>query len=203
MSSMQSAPADHPGHQRGHLQPGVGLLCRRHAQMRIGQPTQVGQVGQRQHRNQPSRRHQIRVIEHRSPRPRRMRKLHPRDALRVGPIGAFASPNLPARQGISPLRHAHTIRITGGSGLNRQRCEQFGNASPHLCASRCWGRRLGALETGAGLGSGLRPAQRRTAPHHLRLADPRHLRRQGFLRRRRLPARGRGTPCGCSRRTGA
>ena len=42
---------------------------------------QAGRVGQRQHRNQPSRRHQIRVIEHRSPRRAGVRKLHPRDAL--------------------------------------------------------------------------------------------------------------------------
>ena len=34
---------------------------------------------------------------------------------RVGLIGALASPKLPARQGISSFRHAHTIKITGGS----------------------------------------------------------------------------------------
>src|SRR6188474_1923404 len=37
---------------------------------------------------------------------------------RVGPIGAFASPNLPARQGISPLRHAQKLTPIGGSRLS-------------------------------------------------------------------------------------
>src|SRR6476661_2425835 len=50
---------------------------------------------------------------------------------RVGLIGAFASPNLPARQGISSFRHAHTIRITGGSGLRSVRAA--GHRPPAPC----------------------------------------------------------------------
>jgi len=67
---------DHPGHQGGDLQPGVGALIRRHTQMLIGQGSQTGRVGQRQHRDQPSRRHQIRVIEHRRHRRGRVRQFH-------------------------------------------------------------------------------------------------------------------------------
>ena len=47
---------------------------------------------------------------------------------RVGPIGAFASPNLPARQGISSLRHAHTPELIGGSRLRE--CAGCGGDCP-------------------------------------------------------------------------
>ena len=46
-----------------------------------------------------------------------MREFHLRDALPGGGVGTVASPNLPARQGISLLRHAHTPKLIGGSRL--------------------------------------------------------------------------------------
>jgi hypothetical protein len=54
---------DHPRHQRGHLQPGMRALVGRHTQMLIGQAPQSRPVGQRQHRDQPCGRHEIRVVE--------------------------------------------------------------------------------------------------------------------------------------------
>ena len=72
---------DHPGDQRGDLQPGVRALVGRHPQVLIGQVPQPGRLGQRQHRDQPRRRHQIRIVEHHRGRPQGVRELHLRDAL--------------------------------------------------------------------------------------------------------------------------
>jgi hypothetical protein len=54
---------DHPRHEGGHLQPGIRALVGRHTQTLIGQASQTGPVGQRQHRDQPGGRHKIRVVE--------------------------------------------------------------------------------------------------------------------------------------------
>jgi hypothetical protein len=75
---------DHPGDQRGDLQARIRALVGRHTQMPTGQFLKSCGPGQRQHRNQPGRGHQIRIIEHRRGRARRVAKLHLRDALRTG-----------------------------------------------------------------------------------------------------------------------
>lgn len=50
-----------------------------------------------------------------------MKEFHLRDALPSRAIGTVASPNLSARQGISTLRHAHTLKNIGGSRLSAVR----------------------------------------------------------------------------------
>ena len=110
---------DHPGDQRGHLQPGVRALVGRHTQMLIGQtaaarprrpapapgpaPPTTPDSG---HRTPPtSDRECERVASQRCPSG-------------LSRFGTVASPNLPARQGISSLRHAHTTTLIGGSRLS-------------------------------------------------------------------------------------
>jgi hypothetical protein len=48
-----------------------------------------------------------------------VREFHLRDALPGGSDWTVASTNLPARQGISSLRHAQRPKLIGGSRLNR------------------------------------------------------------------------------------
>ena len=74
------AARDHPGHQRGHLQPGVRALVRRHTQMLIGQTAQPRPVRQRQDRHQPGGRHEIRVVERHGRAGEGVREFHLRDA---------------------------------------------------------------------------------------------------------------------------
>lgn len=58
-----------PGDQRGHLQPGVGALVRRDRRSLLRELGEPGRLGQRHHRDQPGRRHEIRIVErHRGPR---------------------------------------------------------------------------------------------------------------------------------------
>jgi hypothetical protein len=52
---------DHPGHERGDLQPGVRALVRGHAQVLIGQTAQPRPVRECQHWDEPGGRHEIRV----------------------------------------------------------------------------------------------------------------------------------------------
>ena len=65
MSSMLSAPATIPATSEVDLQPGVRALVRRHRQVLIGQLLQPGRLGQRDHRDQPGRRHAD--SDHRTP----------------------------------------------------------------------------------------------------------------------------------------
>ena len=58
---MLSAPATRD--QRGHLQPGVRALVRRHRQLLLGHCLQTRLLGQSQHRDQPAGRHERRIIE--------------------------------------------------------------------------------------------------------------------------------------------
>ncbi len=57
---------DHPSDQRGDLRPGVRALVRRHRQVLRGQGPQTNALSQREHRNQPARRHETRIIEPRT-----------------------------------------------------------------------------------------------------------------------------------------
>ena len=66
---------NHARDQRGHLQPRVRALVARHTQMLPGQLLQPGLLGQAHHRHQPSRRHQIRIVEHRRDPGKSMREL--------------------------------------------------------------------------------------------------------------------------------
>ena len=87
---------DHPHHQRGHLQPGVGALVGRNTQMLLGQLLQARGAGQRQHRNQPCARHEIRLIEGRRGHGAGVRELHLRDALRAGGKRTLDKPDSPS-----------------------------------------------------------------------------------------------------------
>ena len=100
--------SDHPRHQGGHRQPGVRALVARHAEVLTGQRRKPRGVGQRERRDQIRRRHQIRVIEHRRRRPTRVKSFTSEMPFRVVSFGTVASTNLPARQGISLFRRAHT-----------------------------------------------------------------------------------------------
>ena len=70
---MLSAPADHPRDQRGDLRPGVRALVRRHRQVLLGQSSQTRPIGQPQHRNQPTGRHETRSSNTCLPSPGGMR----------------------------------------------------------------------------------------------------------------------------------
>jgi Transposase, Mutator family len=78
----------------------------------IGQLPKTRPLGQRQHRDQATRRHEIRLVEHRRRTGQTVRGSHPRGALRVESVGVFANPNLPARKGILALRHAYLAELT-------------------------------------------------------------------------------------------
>jgi len=54
MSSMLSAPATIPAHQRGDLQPGVGALVARHAHVLTGQACKPSRIGEPKHRARPA-----------------------------------------------------------------------------------------------------------------------------------------------------
>ena len=72
---------DHPADQGGDLQPRVGALVRRHAQVLIGQIAQAGGLGQCKHRDQTTRRHEIRIVERHRRSTKTVRESHPRGAL--------------------------------------------------------------------------------------------------------------------------
>jgi hypothetical protein len=70
--------------------------------MLLGQTVQTRIAGQPKHRNQPCRRHQIRLVEHRRNRPRPVRQLHLTDALRARRSGPRQVPiSQPARASAS------------------------------------------------------------------------------------------------------
>ena len=74
---------DHPHHQRGDLQPRVGALVGRDTEMGLREPVQPRGAGQREHRDQPGRRHQVRIVEPRRGGPGSVAELDRRDALPV------------------------------------------------------------------------------------------------------------------------
>jgi len=82
----------HPRHQRCDFQPGVGALVPRHAQVLTGQACKPSSVGQCQHRDQPRRRQQIRIIEHRQRRRARVREFTSEMPFRVGLTGPSQVP---------------------------------------------------------------------------------------------------------------
>ena len=84
MSSMLSAPATIPATSEATFSPAFAPLSVGTAQLLLGQLLEPRGPGQRQDRDQPGRRHEIRIIEHRRGRSRRVAKLHLRDALRAG-----------------------------------------------------------------------------------------------------------------------
>ena len=63
MSSMLSAPAPIPATSEVTL-PGVRTLVARHRQVLLGELGTPGPAGQRDDRDQPGRRHEIRIVEH-------------------------------------------------------------------------------------------------------------------------------------------
>ena len=78
---MLSAPATIPATSEATFNPALAPLSPGTLRCSPANARQARRVGQRQHRDQPRRRHQIRVIEHRSRRRARVREFHPRDAL--------------------------------------------------------------------------------------------------------------------------
>lgn len=83
MSSMLSRRRRPCPDQRGHLQPRVGALVRRHAQMLIGEVGKPRPLRQRHGRDQSRGGHEIRVVERRRRRSQSVRESHPRGALQV------------------------------------------------------------------------------------------------------------------------
>ena len=88
MSSMLSAPATIPATSEVDLQTGVRALVRRHRQELDPPAPAARPVGQRDHRDQPGRRQQIRFVEHRAAHWTSMRCFHLRDALRDARTGS-------------------------------------------------------------------------------------------------------------------
>jgi site-specific DNA recombinase len=91
----------HPRHQRGHLQPGIRTPIGRNRQPLLGQRAKPRALRQREHRHQPSGRHQIRLIEHRRHRTSRVRQLHLPDALSSRPGWTLSKSDPPATKGHS------------------------------------------------------------------------------------------------------
>ena len=80
-------------------------------------------LSQREHRDKPCKRHQVRVIEPRRRRLKRVRESHLRGALRAGGSRALDKPRSPCPQRLLVLRHAQTAAnhpIIGGSGLRHE-----------------------------------------------------------------------------------
>jgi hypothetical protein len=73
---------NHPGHQRHDFPTGVRALVRRNRQPLTDQVGQPDRLRQPRDRDQPSGRHQIRLVEPRSEHRAGMRESHLRDALR-------------------------------------------------------------------------------------------------------------------------
>ena len=63
MSSMESAPATIPATTEATFNPAFAPLSARDTQMLISQPGKAGAWCQSQHRDQPDRRHEIRVVD--------------------------------------------------------------------------------------------------------------------------------------------
>ncbi len=129
----------HPRYQRRHLQPGVGALVGGHRQVLPGELAETGAVAQRKDRDQPGRRHKIRIIEHRRGRSRRVAKLHLRDALRAGANWTLEKSNSPSTQGILALQHAHATMPIGESRLSPSDA-----VSPYLLATSHFAHRCRA-----------------------------------------------------------
>jgi hypothetical protein len=88
--------------------------------MLVSQPAEPGPLGQPHHRNQPCRRHQVRVVEHRRDLSRSVKESHLKDALPGDGVWTVASPRLPAGKGILASRHAQPAQLIGGSGLSER-----------------------------------------------------------------------------------
>src|SRR5262245_46964023 len=88
--------------------------------MLISQLAQARSLRQGDHRNQPTRRHEIRIIEPSRDRTRTMRKLHPRDALRVRGSKTFDKSDPPSTQGHSRVTTRYSTVPIGGSRLSSQ-----------------------------------------------------------------------------------
>ena len=86
----------------------------------------------------PAARHQIRIVEAPPTSPRACERVaSQRCPSGLVLIGTVASPNLPARQGISSLRHAHTPKLIGGSRLSSMcRLTPASMTRPYACEGR-------------------------------------------------------------------
>lgn len=114
---------DHPGHQRGDFQPGVGTEVARQMQVRIGQLPKARSHRHCHRRVQARSRHEIRIIKRRRQDRILVGKLHLRDVLLVGQIRTDVSPIFPVQRDILCLTSRHSQSRTGGSRLKP--------ASPH------------------------------------------------------------------------
>ena len=97
----------------------------------------------------------------------RTRRVHP------GPPQVPRATNLPARQGIPLLQHAHTPKLTGGSRLSNRREVPSGLSFQHRCRSpqKCVWTKVRTSTLGSRpwvLGSHALPPTRRAKPLHNR-----------------------------------
>ena len=128
---------DHPGDQRGDLQPGVRALVGRHLRCSSASVPQPGRLGQRQHRDQPGRRHEIRIIE----RPPTSPAACERVASQRCPSG---SGDWTCRKSQSPSTAGHSRRygtltdhqLIGGSGLSGWKDASSRSPASHRPARR-------------------------------------------------------------------
>jgi hypothetical protein len=98
------APAHHPRHHGSDLDRRVRARHGKRARHSLVQPAAAGQ---RQHRNQPSRRHQIRIVERHLHGRNSVRELHLENVL-------TGAPNRTVRQTYSPSQQEHS-RVTARS----------------------------------------------------------------------------------------
>jgi hypothetical protein len=89
----------------------------RHPQMLLRQRPQPTWLRQCEQRNQPCRRQQIRVVEHRRPRRGRVSELHLRHALCAAGTGTLSNSDTSATRGHSWFTASHATHLIGGLGL--------------------------------------------------------------------------------------
>jgi hypothetical protein len=119
-------PGEHPRHQGSHLRPGVRAPIGRHAQMLVGQAAQPHPLNQREHRDQPRRRHEIRLIEQHGHGGKLWQSCVCVMPFIVALIRSSPNPILAQRKGILVQRRDHTFDLIGGSRLSRD--ASFGGA---------------------------------------------------------------------------
>ena len=124
---------DHPGDQRCHLQPRVRALVRGDREVLISQVPQSRGVGQREHRDQPTGRHEVRIVERHRRSTKGVRESHLRDALRV------AVESLPEEHRFSRAARAFSLHdaltdpspsVDRGLGWDRVWCRHPGADGP-------------------------------------------------------------------------
>ncbi len=151
-------PADHPSDDPGHLHLRVHPAPARDPHVTAGQVRQASALGQGHHRDQPSPRHQIRVIKRCVDLRQAVQQSHLRGVLSARNVEVSATPIVPAQRApfvsTRPQEPLFTRWIEAKSGARDTtqnasapggncRLEWVGSSSPGVCRTAGSGRRAG------------------------------------------------------------